>query len=96
VSSLPPRLSEKEWLIINHLMIHGESYGQAMADTTPGLSRGTVYVTLQRLETKGLVHSRQEFNPHCIGSPRRFYVVTPEGTRIYHALELARQHVARK
>jgi len=50
------------------------------------LKRGTVYVTLGRMESKGLVESEQETPaPGAIGLPRRIYRPTPLGERTLRA-----------
>jgi DNA-binding PadR family transcriptional regulator len=50
------------------------------------LRRGTVYVTLGRMEAKGLVESEQEpLHPGAIGLPRRIYRITALGERLLSA-----------
>jgi DNA-binding PadR family transcriptional regulator len=50
------------------------------------LKRGTVYVTLGRLEGKGYVQSEQEPQaPGAIGLPRRIYRPTGLGERVLRA-----------
>ena len=47
------------------------------------LKRGTVYVTLNRMEEKGYVTSRlQDAPPGAGGSPRRLYEATTLGRRM--------------
>lgn len=54
------------------------------------LKRGTVYVTLGRMQDKGYVESRTEpLPPGAIGLPRRFYRPTPFGLRVMDASTLA-------
>src|SRR5688572_5034999 len=90
-----PRLSGKERLIVELLIAHGELYGQELVKRSDGsLARGTVYVTLDRLEDKGFVKSRlEEKHPGSIGLPRRMYEVTGLGRRVLEALEIARLHM---
>jgi PadR family transcriptional regulator, regulatory protein PadR len=45
------------------------------------VQRGAVYVTLDRLETKGLLTSRVATDGTEAGRPRRFYRVTAKGLR---------------
>lgn len=45
------------------------------------VQRGAVYVTLDRLETKGLLSSRAAVDEMAAGRPRRFYKVAPKGLR---------------
>ena len=45
------------------------------------VQRGAVYVTLDRLEAKGLLISRLQDDDAAAGRPRRFYRVSPRGLR---------------
>jgi DNA-binding PadR family transcriptional regulator len=62
-------------------------YGlQLVAGSGQQLKRGTVYVTLGRMEDKGFVTSRLEDTPaEAGGMPRRMYRVTPRGRRVLAA-----------
>jgi DNA-binding PadR family transcriptional regulator len=62
-------------------------FGLQLVDRSDGaLKRGTVYVTLGRLEAKGLVQSAQEALPAGgIGLPRRIYRLTVAGERALRA-----------
>jgi DNA-binding PadR family transcriptional regulator len=82
-----PRLSVKEALILELLARDGESYGLQLVDVSKGrLKRGTVYVTLGRMEDKGYVTSRTEDAPDGAGGlPRRLYEATPYGLRVLKA-----------
>jgi PadR family transcriptional regulator PadR len=77
-------LSAKESHILELLVRDGELYGlQMVAASKRRLKRGTVYVTLGRMEDKGYVASRQEHAPPEVGGlPRRLYRVTPLGRRV--------------
>jgi DNA-binding PadR family transcriptional regulator len=77
-------LSAKESLILEMLVREGELYGlQMVAASKHRLKRGTVYVTLGRMEDKGYVASRQEdAPPEAGGLPRRLYRATPLGKRV--------------
>lgn len=93
-SSTPdlPSLSRKEALILEMLVGHGrELYGLEMVDASNGeLKRGTIYVTLQRLQEKGLIESRQEARTAPeIGIPRRLYNITGHGQRVLSAYQAA-------
>ena len=60
----PPRLSPKESLIVELLLRDAELYGlQLVAASRGRLKRGTVYVTLGRMEDKGFIASREEAPP---------------------------------
>ncbi|HSG39541.1 MAG TPA: PadR family transcriptional regulator [Thermoanaerobaculia bacterium] len=91
-----PRLSSKEALILNMLVTKGEMYGLEMVETANGeLKRGTVYVTLNRMEEKGYIDSRLAEQPSSEGgSPRRLYRPTGYGARVFSALELAGMRLA--
>ena len=80
-------LSKKEVLILERLVADGPSYGLQLVERSGGaLKRGTVYVTLGRMEAKGLVESEQETPvPGAIGLPRRIYRPTPLGERMLRA-----------
>ena len=85
-----PRLSAKESLILD-LLAHGdELYGLQLVAASKGrLKRGTVYVTLGRMEDKGYVTSRAEDAPDGAGGlPRRLYEATPFGLRVLKAWTL--------
>jgi DNA-binding PadR family transcriptional regulator len=80
-------LSPKETLILELLVRDGELYGlQMVAASRKRLKRGTVYVTVGRMEEKGYVASRQEDAPPDAGGlPRRLYRATPLGRRVLAA-----------
>ena len=89
-----PTLPGKERLILELLVAHEEMFGLQLVETSAGrLKRGTVYVTLGRMEKKGFVESEQEYPvPGAIGLPRRIYKPTPLGKRALRAWSaLARQ-----
>jgi PadR family transcriptional regulator len=82
----PLTLSAKEMLILELLVRDGELYGLQMVAASNRLKRGTVYVTLGRMEEKGYVASRQEdAPPEAGGLPRRLYRATPLGRRVLAA-----------
>jgi DNA-binding PadR family transcriptional regulator len=78
-----PRLSPTEALILE-LLDDEERFGLELVQRSGGtLKRGTVYVTLQRMQDKGYVESRTEPPPPgAIGLPRRLYKATAYGTRV--------------
>jgi DNA-binding PadR family transcriptional regulator len=86
-AGLPPRLSAKESLVLNLLLERSELYGLQLVAASKGrLKRGTVYVTLGRMEDKGYVTSRVEDAPEGAGGlPRRLYEATPFGLRVLKA-----------
>ena len=77
-------LSGKESLILELLVRQPEMYGlQLVAASRRRLKRGTVYVTLGRMEAKGYVTSRlDDAPPQAGGLPRRVYEATPLGRRV--------------
>ena len=79
-----PTLSSKETLILDLLVDQGELYGlQLVAASRKRLKRGTVYVTLGRMEEKGYIRSRLDTTPAATGGlPRRLYEPTPLGRRV--------------
>lgn len=79
-------LSPKELLVLE-LLREQELYGlQLVAASSGGLKRGTVYVTLGRMEEKGYITSRLEDAPSGAGGlPRRIYAATALGQRVFAA-----------
>jgi PadR family transcriptional regulator, regulatory protein PadR len=77
-------LTDKEAVILELLLEHGQLYGLELVERSSGaLKRGTVYVTLARMEDKGLVVTRPpprgESPP---GLPRPRYRVTALGEQL--------------
>ena len=85
-----PRLSPKERVILDLLVTAGPLYGLRLVELSGGkLKRGTVYVTLGRMEQKGYVQSEQEPPVDgAIGLPRRIYRPTGLGERVLRAWSL--------
>jgi DNA-binding PadR family transcriptional regulator len=93
-----PTLSPKESIVLDLLVAHDQMYGlELVAASRRQLKRGTVYVTLGRMEDKGYITSWLEDAPPSAGGlPRRIYRATPLGRRVLAAWsELARQLVPR-
>jgi PadR family transcriptional regulator PadR len=91
----PPRLSAVESLILELLIANDEAmYGlQLVAASRRRLKRGTIYVTLGRMEEKGFVASRLEDAPAAAGGlPRRLYEPTALGRRVLAAWTAAAEH----
>lgn len=82
-----PRLPAKEALILELLMDEAELYGLQLVAASKGrLKRGTVYVTLGRMEEKGFITSRLESAPADEGGlPRRIYEPTAFGKKVLSA-----------
>jgi DNA-binding PadR family transcriptional regulator len=87
----PPTLSPKELLILELLSGAKEMYGLELVAASGGtLKRGTVYVTLGRMEDKGYVVSRLDSAPRVAGGlPRRIYTSTPFGREVLAVWTLA-------
>src|SRR4029453_9893116 len=83
---LPPTLPQTERLVLE-LLVDGPDFGlNLVAKSDRALKRGTVYVTLGRMERKGFITSEQQPQaPGAIGLPRRIYRVTPLGKRALRA-----------
>ena len=79
-------LSRKELLVLD-LLRQQDLYGlQLVAASAGRLKRGTVYVTLGRMEDKGYITSKLEAAPSWAGGlPRRIYAATPLGRRMFAA-----------
>jgi DNA-binding PadR family transcriptional regulator len=78
-----PKLSRTERLILD-LLSGEEMFGlQLVEHSKGGLKRGTVYVTLGRMQDKRYVESWTEKQPPgAIGLPRRLYRPTAYGLRV--------------
>jgi len=89
-----PSLSRKEAIILELLVAKDEMYGLQLVTASKGqLKRGTIYVTLGRMEEKGYVRSRLEDPPAEEGGlPRRLYEPTALGRRVLDAW----MHAARR
>jgi DNA-binding PadR family transcriptional regulator len=85
-------LSKTEALILQIMSDNGfkERYGLELLKLSDGkIKRGTIYTTLQRMEDKGFVTSRQEDKPDDVsGIPRRLYNITGTGQKALNAIEL--------
>lgn len=89
-----PSLSRKEALIFEMLLANAtrEMYGLELVNKSGSqLKRGTVYVTLSRMQEKGFIESRQEEpEPGAMGLPRRLYKPTGFGQKIFEAWQIAK------
>ena len=92
-----PSMSRTESLVME-LLRGRERYGLELVDASEGaLKRGSVYVTLARMEEKGFVESRQEERGQgSSGLPRRLYRATPYGRKVHGAFALLRDALALK
>jgi DNA-binding PadR family transcriptional regulator len=92
-----PRLSPTERLILQ-LLAGEEMFGLQLVEQSKGeLKRGTVYVTLGRMQDKGYVESwTEEQAPGAIGLPRRLYRPTAYGLRVLEAWEAAARTLNRR
>src|SRR5215203_1091267 len=91
-----PKLSRTEHLILD-LLSAEEMFGLQLVEQSNGtLKRGTVYVTLGRMQDKGYVESWTEKQPAgAIGLPRRLYRPTDYGLRVRAAWDAAARAMAR-
>lgn len=78
----------EQMILLAILQLDGDVYGVPIVDeikrrTGRSVSRSAVYVTLRRLEEKGLVSSWMgDPTPERGGKPRRCVKVEPEGLRL--------------
>jgi DNA-binding PadR family transcriptional regulator len=90
-----PTLSAKEALVFDLLLKtpSSEKYGLELVNESANrLRRGTVYVTLSRMEDKGYLESRlDEPSRPTSGLPRRLYRATGYGQKVYEVWQLARE-----
>lgn len=88
--------SGKERLILE-LLEGGELYGLEMVKKSGGkLGRGTVYVTLARMEDKQYVSGREVPSPIDGMQPRRYYTLARPGKVALEAWRAARAVMRRK
>ena len=82
-----PKLSNKEFIILQMLIENDEMFGLEMVESSEGeLKRGTIYVTLSRMCDKGYLDSREEPRQFPeIGIPRRKYWATGLGEKVFEA-----------
>jgi DNA-binding PadR family transcriptional regulator len=87
VNDDPPRLSGTERAILDLLSSGPELFGLQLVEQSRGaLKRGTVYVTLGRMEQKGLVESHHEPATRDQDAlTRRMYHATGHGRRVLDA-----------
>ena len=73
----------------------GEMFGLEMVEKSNGqLKKGTIYVTLQRMEKKNLLDSEEEErSEEEVGIARRFYTPTNWGERVFRAQEIALKYL---
>ena len=92
-----PTLSGKEGLILDLVGRAREMYGlELVAASGGGLKRGTVYVTLARMEEKGFISSRLDDEPpEAGGLPRRLYRATSYGRQLLAARVSLRRLIPR-
>ena len=93
------RLSSKEYLILKLLTNAGTEglYGLQLVHESRGeLARGTVYVTLERMQHKGLVKSQTEKQPSISGLPRRIYQPTGYGAQVFERWEKLQELSSRR
>jgi PadR family transcriptional regulator, regulatory protein PadR len=85
-------VSQKELLILEMLLeSKRELYGLEMVEASYGdLKRGTIYVTLQRMQQKGIIDSKPEpITVSEIGISRRLYSITSFGERVHRINQTA-------
>ena len=87
-----PNLARKEFSAMSLLVgARKPLYGLQMVELSHGeLKRGTVYVTLNRLEEKGYVTSEKEPEQPGIAQPRRLYKTTGLGVKVFEAVAASR------
>lgn len=86
-----PRLpSAKELVVLGMLASKREMYGLELVQASGGkLGRGTIYVTLMRMEDKGYVSSKQLMDEKSSGLPKRVFSITGFGQRALAAARSA-------
>lgn len=89
-------LSGVEEFVLGLLIRHGDMFCLQMVDASDKrLKRGTIYVTIGRMEAKGFLTSQQEKRPQTNpGHARRVCQVTDYGRSIFEAWQVARAHLS--
>jgi DNA-binding PadR family transcriptional regulator len=97
---LPP-LGDFELLVLLAILrVEGDAYGSTILKELHEragrhVSRGALYVTLDRLEAKGYVNSRTgDPAPARGGRPRRYYTVRPTGLALLRQSLDALRHMS--
>ena len=88
-------MSATESLVLE-LLRGRERYGLELVDASRGkLKRGSIYVTLARMEAKSFVESWQEERAAgTVGMARRIYRATDYGLKVHDAYRLLREALA--
>lgn len=91
-----PRPSDKELIVLQLLVAKtGQMYGLELVEASEGrLKRGTVYVTLDRMEDKGFIRSKKDSDAEAGAAARRLYKATGLGQRVLAAWEAATRSFA--
>lgn len=91
----------EELTLLSVAVLGDEAYGVAIKETldretSRDVSIGAVYAALDRLEVKGLVHSREVSSTAARnGRRRRSFTITPRGHRILHEIRAVRDRLWR-
>jgi PadR family transcriptional regulator PadR len=95
---LPPLGDFEQLVLLAILRVGGDAYGGSILKELQcragrSVSRGALYVTLDRLESKGYVSSRTgDPAPARGGRPRRYYTVRASGLALLrHSLDALRR-----
>lgn len=89
-----PNASQREFLLLG-CVLHGEKYGLEIRDefekrTGEPMPLGSLYVTLDRMEDKGFLKTREgEPNPERGGNNRKYYKITATGTDAFNRFQQA-------
>ena len=83
-------LTQNEELILSLLTSRSKAYGLELVKESGGsLKRGTIYVTLNRMEDKGFIESwLEDTKEGQLGPPRRQYKVTAKGARAFDGWQI--------
>jgi DNA-binding PadR family transcriptional regulator len=96
-----PRLGEVEQLVLLAMLrLDEDAYALPIRDTIErhagiALARGSIYITLDRLERKGLVESRMSApTPEPGGKSRRVFRIRPSGVAALRSAQRAVDRLA--
>ena len=85
-----PKVSNKELVVLGLLASRGDMFGlQMVKESNKAIGRGTIYVTLARMEKKGLVESFRKDAGNSIEDYKKHYKITGMGQRTLRDMENA-------
>jgi DNA-binding PadR family transcriptional regulator len=90
-NSVLPQVSPIEHVILKMLEDNGEMYAAQMVKKSKRVKKGTVYVTLTRMQKKGIVNSRsvKKQEKSIAHKPIRYFAISDKGKKLLSAVQAA-------